>query len=73
VAEAALVAADSLVASTLAVAVVPTGLLAVALAPHQLSPPAASEQHRHTAVRILPPEVSEDQVPHLDSTMAAPE
>ena len=59
------------VAATLAVAAVPAPLLAAALALRQSFTVATFEQRRLSGVHTLPAEVSADQVPRLDSIMAA--
>lgn len=57
--------------ATLAVAAVAGALLAAALALRQAFTVAAFEQPRLSGVHTFPVEVSADQLPHLDSTMAA--
>jgi hypothetical protein len=58
-------------AATLAVAAVEAALLAAALARRQPFTVAAFEQRQPSGVHTLPAEVSADQVPRLDSIMAA--
>jgi len=58
-------------AANLAVAAVAAALLAAALALRQRFTVAAFEQRQLSGVHTLPAEVSADQVPRLDSIMAA--